>query len=134
MCKDYKFGKTQQELDALKNAKMVIAKVLESYAMQNAQKNSDSATKHENNSNKLDELISKCSLQVTEEVAESHFTYDMAIHVMNAVGLILAGRTAEFKIVTDWKLPNQSNQIEGYGLNEELYGRIVLTDEKGEEE
>ena len=30
MCTDYKFGKTQQELDALKNAKMVIAKVLES--------------------------------------------------------------------------------------------------------
>ena len=50
------------------------------------------------------------NLQVTEEVAESHFTYDMAIHVMSAIGLILAGRTAEFKIATDWKLLNQPSK------------------------
>ena len=110
MCKDTMYNKTSQELEALKNAKMVIAKVLEEYALQKVRKNSESATKHENNTDRLTELIGKCSAQVTEEVAAGHFTYDMAIHVMCAIGLILSGRTVEFRIVdqTSWNSMNTS--------------------------
>lgn len=96
------YTKTKQELEVLKVAKGVIAKVFQSYAnvASTAQKTS-SASKNETSVNHIDELIAKCSTEVTEEVANGHLTYELAIHTMTAVGMVLTGRTKDFVIPRD---------------------------------
>lgn len=94
MC-EAQYTKTKQELEAIKVAKSVIAKVFQTYANPTspAQKNAVSST--------IDELIAKCSTEVTEEVSNGHLSYDLAIHTMTAIKMVLTGRTTEFVIPRD---------------------------------
>lgn len=93
MC-EVQYTKTKQELEAIKVAKSVIAKVFQTYANPTspAQKNPIST---------IDELIAKCSTEVTEEVSNGHLSYDLAIHTMTAIKMVLTGRTTEFVIPRD---------------------------------
>lgn len=93
MC-EVQYTKTKQELEAIKVAKSVIAKVFQTYANPTspAQKTSVST---------IDELIAKCSTEVTEEVSNGHLSYDLAIHTMTAIKMVLTGRTTEFVIPRD---------------------------------
>lgn len=101
MC-DTMYTKSKQELDAINNAKMVIAKVLSTYATASAggQKTS-SANQNDTSTNKLEVLIDKCSIQVTNEVIDGHIPYEQAINTMTAIGMILSGRGKEFSIPKD---------------------------------
>ena len=93
MC-EVQYTKTKQELEAIKVAKSVIAKVFQTYAnpASPAQKTAVST---------IDELIAKCSTEVTEEVSNGHLSYDLAIHTMTAIKMVLTGRTTEFVIPRD---------------------------------
>ena len=93
MC-EVQYTKTKQELEAIKVAKSVIAKVFQTYANPTspAQKTTVST---------IDELIAKCSTEVTEEVSNGHLSYDLAIHTMTAIKMVLTGRTTEFVIPRD---------------------------------
>lgn len=93
MC-EVQYTKTKQELEAIKVAKNVIAKVFQTYANPTtpAQKTAVST---------IDELIAKCSTEVTEEVSNGHLSYDLAIHTMTAIKMVLTGRTTEFVIPRD---------------------------------
>ena len=93
MC-EVQYTKTKQELEAIKVAKSVIAKVFQTYA------NPTSPTQKTAVST-IDELIAKCSTEVTEEVSNGHLSYDLAIHTMTAIKMVLTGRTTEFVIPRD---------------------------------
>ena len=93
MC-EVQYTKTTHELEAIKLSNIVIAKVFQTYANPTspAQKTAVST---------IDELIAKCSTEVTEEVSNGHLSYDLAIHTMIAIKMVLTGRTTEFVIPRD---------------------------------
>ena len=96
MC-EAQYTKTKQELEAIKVAKSVIAKVFQIYANPTSPAQKTTTTV----SSTIDELIAKCSAEVTEEVANGHLSYDLAIHTMTAIKMVLTGRTTEFVIPRD---------------------------------
>lgn len=114
MC-DTMFTKSKQELDAINNAKTVIAKVLSTYAIASAGGQKTSSANHDDTpGNKLEALIDKCSIQVTNEVIDGHIPYEQAINTMSAVGMILSGRGKEFSIPKEvsYRNLNQSTTVD----------------------
>lgn len=93
MC-EVQYTKTKQELEAIKVAKSVIAKVFQTYANPTSPAPKTAVST-------IDELIAKCSTEVTEEVSNGHLSYDLAIHTMTAIKMVLTGRTTEFVIPRD---------------------------------